>query len=694
MNRDQARARIDDLRREIERHRHLYYRELRPEIEDSDYDALERELAQLEARFPELATAASPTVRVGDDRVANVPSLAHARPMLSLQNSYDLADVDAFDRRIRRELALAEPPLYTVEPKLDGVALAVRYRAGVLTAALTRGDGQQGDVVTAAAATIAGIPSRLPADWARVFPKAVAACEVRGEVFLTRSRFAALNRQRQEDGFELFANPRNAAAGTLKTLDPQEVRRRGLSVVFYQIFPLDAQDRWPAAADFPSHRDELAAVVRLGLPAPEILLEARGGSELAEALAAVEQRRSALDYQIDGAVIKLDSAALQQQLGATAKAPRWALAYKYPALEAVTTLRSITLQVGRTGVITPVAELDPVALAGSTVSRATLHNWEELTRKDIRPGDQVVVVKGGDIIPKVVRAVPEARDGTQQPLPMPAVCPVCGGAVERRPDEVALRCINATCPAVLAARLRHFVSRQASNIEGLGGRGIELLLERGHLKNPADLFRLDAALLASLPGWGEKSAANLLQSLAAARQRPWANKIFALGIPQVGISTATTLAGAYDSLAALQAASQEDLTALPDIGPTVAAAIAAWFADAANRSLLHDLAAVRFFQIREQQPAAAPARPGDGTLAGRVFVLTGTLPSWTRAEAKAAIERAGGKVTGQVSKRTDVLVAGEQPGSKLTQAQNLGVAVWDEAALRAQLIAGESSGEG
>jgi DNA ligase (NAD+) len=687
MNQEQARARIAELRAAIEHHRDLYYRQAAPEISDQEYDALERELAALEAAHPDLASEASPTARVGADLDVRFASAPHSRPMLSLANSYDLDEVRAFDARVRRDLPDGADVVYTVEPKLDGVALAVRYRDGALQLALTRGDGEQGDVVTAAARTIAGVPGHLPDGWREVVGDGVEAVEARGEVFFTLSRFAALNGERVREGLEPLANPRNAAAGTLKTLDIEEVRRRGLTIRFYQLFPLDAGDRWTERGDLPGHRAELAALEDLGLPVTGPVETAAGPDELAARLADLEAARPDLDFQIDGAVLKVDDAGLQRRLGWTQKAPRWGLAYKFAAEEAVTTLRSITLQVGRTGVITPVAELEPVALAGTTVSRATLHNWDELTRKDIRPGDRVVVAKGGDIIPKVLRALVDERDGSQQPLPPPRECPVCGGEVVKREGEVALRCGNPFCPAILAGRLRHFAGRQACDIEGLGGRWIDLFLAEGWVQSPADLFRLDRDRLIALPGWGEKSADNLLRAIAAAPDRPWAAKIFALGIPQVGIATATNLAREYASIEALAAASADDLAALPDIGPIVAEAIAGWLASDEGRAYVDDLSEVGFFREQEQQPAAAPAPDADNPFAGRTFVLTGSLQALTRDEAKAAIVALGGKVTGSVSKRTDVVFAGEKAGSKLARAEELGVEVRGEDDLRAWLTA-------
>ncbi len=700
MDREFAANKIACLRAELSRHNELYYKKAAPVISDVEYDALESELRELENRFPDLAAAASPTGEVGSDSDANFPSVAHSRPMLSLQNSYELAEVEAFDQRVRKELgrtAARGEPVYSLEPKMDGVALAVRYRDGRLSLGLTRGDGRHGDDVTGNVRTIGDIPLELDPGWQDVFSAAgVSMFEARGEAFLTLSRFRALNREREAAGQDIFANPRNATAGTLKTLDSTEVRRRGLSVFFYQLFPLDPED--PQAIeglpDFADHFTEMQALRTLGLSVNPFLKKASQLSEIEEFLKDLEVLRPGLDYQIDGAVIKVSDRDFQMKMGATAKAPRWGLAYKFAAEEAVTLLRDITLQVGRTGVITPVAELDPVELAGTTVSRATLHNWAEMERKDIRIGDRVVVVKGGDIIPKVLRVLIDQRTGEEKSLPAPAACPICGGATGGQEGEVALRCLNPRCPAVVAGRLRHFASRNACDIEGLGGRSLDLFLELGMISGPADLFGLERSVLADLPGWGEKSADRLLAGLAQAKRRPWAAKIFAFGIPQVGVSTALTLARHFPDIVHLLSASAEELADLPDIGPIVGEAVVSFLTSVEGGGLVADLKEAGFFLPVELLPPPERVLKGETWFAGKVFVLTGTLRNMNRGEAKAAIENLGGKVTGSVSKRTDVLVAGEKSGSKLAKAEKLGIEVIGEERLQELLTeAGDTATE-
>lgn len=686
MDREHARREIERLRAEIEHHNRLYYRDAAPEISDREYDELDRRLRELEADYPEFASLDSPTRVVGSDSDSRFPSAEHSRPMLSLQNSYDHQEVTAFVDRVFRALD-RESVDFTIEPKMDGVAVALRYRDGRLQLGLTRGDGRHGDVITRNLEQLRGVPVELAADWRSALGAAAPdGFEVRGEAYLGLERFRTLNRERQETGRAPFANPRNATAGTLKTMDREVVRSRGLSAFFFQLFLLDDAD-----APFAGHRQELETITALGLPVNPFLRTADDPDEIRAALDELEALRPTLDYQIDGAVIKVERLDWQLALRATAKAPRWGLAYKFAAEEAETLLRDITLQVGRTGVITPVAELEPVALAGSTISRATLHNWDELERKDIRIGDRVIVVKGGDVIPKVLRVVVERRDGSERPLERPTGCPVCGREVIRNEGEVALRCGNPLCPAVLAGRLRHFVSRDACDIEGMGSRSIDQFLEQGLVSRPSDLFRLQQDAVAALPGWGEKSAERLLLGLERARLRPWAAKIFALGIPQVGITTATTLARHLVDIDALLAVEAESLADLPDIGPIVAEAVTGFFAREDARDLVEDLRSVGFFREREETPPPEPTIDAGGWFAGKVFVLTGTLTGMTRAEAKHEIESRGGKVTGSVSARTDCVLAGEKAGSKLAKAAKLGVEVLDEAAFARRLQADADS---
>jgi len=667
----QALKEAERLRAELARHDDLYYREAAPEITDRDYDTLVSQLAALESEFPELAASDSPTARVGSDSDARFPSRPHSHPMISLQNSYDLADVTAFARRVHRELDRSGI-LYTVEPKIDGVALAVRYEDGRLTTALTRGDGRSGDDITSNAKEIRGVPDVLPDGWRDRLPAHPDAIELRGEVYLTFSRLQRLNQARLEADEAPLANPRNATAGTLKTLDAAVVRARGLAVSFYQILPLDGE------TGLATHRDEIEALRALGVPVNDFLRGAGDTAELAAALDELSALRTELDYPIDGAVIKVDDLAAHARLGATAKAPRWGLAFKFAAEEAETVLEGVTLQVGRTGVITPVAELAPVELAGTTVSRATLHNRDELTRLDLRVGDTVRGAKGGDIIPKVLDAVLVLRPDGAVPVPWPMACPACGEPIARAEEAAAYRCSNPVCPAQVARRLRHFAGRDACDIEGLGEKGVAQLLEAGLVADLPDLFNLQRDVLAALPGWADKSAESLLKAVARAKDRPWAAKIFALGIPGVGVTTASVLARAYPNVAALRSADARVMADLPGLGETSAVRrIGAFLVDARVARLLDQLVAVGFLRDTEVG-TEAPAPPADSWFAGKTFVLTGTLASYTRSAARQVIERLGGKVTGSVSGRTNAVIAGADPGSKHLKAQKLGVAVLNE----------------
>ncbi len=696
MDREQARDRIIFLREEIRRHNRLYYQLSQPEIDDRQYDALDHELAALEELWPEFQTGDSPTTRVGSDRDENFPSVPHSAPMLSLQNSYDWQELKAFDQRMRRELN-QERITYTIEPKMDGVAVAARYRNGKFHLALTRGDGRQGDVVTDNVATFREVPSDLPSGWAGQFPApGLSEFEVRGEAYLSLSRFTQLNAERKSEGLPEFANPRNATAGTLKTLDSEEVRRRGLSAFFYQIFPLvagrrptpdrPAQSAEPALFsqtvlpiwEFATHQQEMEALAQLGFPVNPFLQVVTGPEDMEKQLQTLAALRSGLDYQIDGAVIKVDERVHQLRLRATAKAPRWGLAFKFAAEEATTRVASISLQVGRTGVITPVAELEPVLLAGSTVGRATLHNWDDMGRKDIRAGDQVVVVKGGDVIPKILKVCLAERPADAVPLPRPTHCPECGEVVVQDAQETALRCRNPFCQAVVAGRLLHFVGREACDIEGLGSQSLDLFLELGLITGPADLFVLERANLATLPGWGDRSAQKVLDGVRRAVNRPWDAKIFSLGIPQVGITTARTLASQFPDVESLFHADRETLASLPDVGKTVADQVAGFLASAGGSRLVNELREVGFFLAKEHVPTLPRAQISENWFRERIFVVTGTLSSMTRSEAKKTLESLGAKVTGSVTGKTQALLAGEKAGSKLTKARALGIEILTE----------------
>ena len=677
MDLDAARREAERLRAEIARHDELYYREAAPEISDRDYDALARALADLEAAFPELAAADSPTARVGDDSDARFPSRPHSHPMISLQNSYALEDVAAFVARVRRDLG-REDLRFTVEPKIDGVALALRYERGRLVTALTRGDGRKGDDITQNAKQIRDIPETLDEGWRDRLPGQLETLEIRGEVYMTYARLEALNVDRDAAGEPPLANPRNATAGTLKTLDPAVVAGRGLRAFCYQILPLEGE------TGLASHRQEMEALRLMGLPTNPFLRE-DDGEGLADHLAELDAERVGLAYPIDGAVIKVDALDLHARLGATAKAPRWGLAYKFAAEEAETVLREVTWQVGRTGVVTPVAELEPVSLAGTTVSRATLHNQDQLRRLDLRPGDTVRVAKGGEIIPKVLDVVLARRPDGAAPAAWPEACPACGTPLHRAAEEAALRCANPACPAQAARRLAHFAGREAADIDGLGAKGVTQLLDAGLVRDLPDLFELRRDAVAALPGWAEKSADVLVRGIERAKDRPWAAKIFALGLPGVGVTTAAVLAGAYGNIAALRAAAPAELAALPGLGETSAVKnIGTFLNDPRVGEMLDALAAVGF--LRETEAVeAAEAAPEDSWFAGKTFVLTGTLSVCPRTMAKGIIQGLGGKVTGSVSGSTDVLVAGESAGSKLAKARGLGVEILDEAAFLARL---------
>ena len=663
------RSKLKALADEVRLHRYRYYVLDQPSLSDAEYDALERELRDLETAHPDLADPNSPTQRVGAPPVEGFAKVRHRTPMYSLDNAYSEAELDEWFGRVARGLALSPPEIeFVMEFKIDGLSLSLTYEHRLLVQALTRGDGITGELVTSNAKAIEGIPLELPGD----APEFI---EIRGEVFLPRKLFDRLNQRRDQLGEPRFANPRNAASGSMKLLDSRLVADRGLCFYPWQ---------WVGA---PIHREAMLALERWEFfKIPEDLddINLRGGAH-GRGLGYIwpliqrwgRQRGEFNLFDLDGVVIKVGNLAQQEQLGYTDRVPRWAIAYKFPATQATTVVRAITWQVGRTGKLTPVAELDPVLVAGSTVKRATLHNPDELARLGLRVGQRVFIEKGGDVIPKVVSVVPgESEDG---PLPeIPAQCPVCAGEVGKDSDgEVAIRCQNPECPAKLEARLLHLGSRVALEIEGLGDSLVEQLVASGRLRQPWDLFSLlqdpvqGLAFLAGLERMAEKSAQNLMAALDAARTKPLAKWIHALGIPMVGGRTAELLAEAYPALSTLWATPEERLQGVAEVGPKVAAAVRA-FAE------LHPDLPVQLEGLGVC-PTPPEIREGALPLAGQVAVVTGTLPTLSREDAEARLKGLGAKVTGSVSAKTTVLVAGEKAGSKLAKAQELGIPVQDEA---------------
>jgi DNA ligase (NAD+) len=657
------------LREEIRRHEHLYYALHRPEISDQEYDALERELREIELRFPDLVTPDSPTQRVGETPSEEFPTFEHRVRMLSLDNTYSEDELKEFEARIFRMIGEREI-VYTAELKVDGLSMALHYEDGRLVRAVTRGDGVRGDEVTPNARAIRSVPLVL-----RDEARPPATLEARGEVYLPRSRFEAINRDRTAAGEEPFANPRNAAAGTMKSLDPRVVSGRGLDILLYSI--ANARE-----AGVGSQWESLERMRAWGLRTDPASRRCRGLAEVLDFCHEWQDRRGELEYEMDGVVVKVDDFALQEELGSTSKFPRWAIAFKYPAEQAATEVKAVEVQVGRTGKLTPVAILEPVSLAGSTVSRATLHNEEEIARKDVRVGDTVLIEKGGEVIPKVVQVAADARPkGTRRWTP-PESCPVCGEPVVRPEGEVDRRCPNASCPAQIEERLKHFARRTAMDIEGLGDALVSQLVVKGLVRDFADLYHLGLDDVVSLERMADKSARNLLEQLERSRQRELRRLLFGLGIRHVGERVAQILARQFRSLDALSAAAVEEMEAVHEIGPIVARSVHDWFRDPANQRLVARLKEVG---LRTEEEGAAPASQD---LQGQQFVLTGALTSMTREEAKAALEARGGRVTSSVSKKTSAVIVGRDPGSKADKAKELGVRVLDEAALEALLAGG------
>ncbi|MDA8395723.1 MAG: NAD-dependent DNA ligase LigA [Candidatus Dormibacteraeota bacterium] len=651
----EARARASQLREELSRHNYLYYVLDSPAVTDAEYDLQMRELLELEERFPALRTKDSPTQRVGAVGTTPFRKVRHRAPMRSLQNAVSEIEVQQFQRRL--EVALGLAPDLLAELKMDGLAVSLTYHRGELVRAATRGDGETGEEITANVRTIPAIPPRFEVD-----PEGDAGdLEIRGEVYMPKAVLAELNRGRAAQGLELYSNCRNAAAGSLRQLDPEVTRARRLDAYFYACDP-------PPPGVLTQHRllDWLEAH-RFPVNANRQLLI--GGEGVMDLLATWQSRRAELPYEIDGVVLKVDSLQWQGELGSDSRAPRWAVAYKFPPEERETRVLAIEVSIGRTGAATPVAVLEPVEVAGSTVSHVTLHNEDQVRRKDVRVGDTVVVRKAGDVIPEVVRVELERRPLESQPFRMPASCPACGAPLVREEGEVVTRCLNPLCPAQRLATLFHFVSRDALNIDRLGPAILQELLERGLISSPADLFRLTPEQLEELPGLARKSARQLTDALGARRRPQLGAFLYALGIPHVGRRTAELLAEHFGTLQRLIAAGPEELAAISGVGPVLAAAISSYLSSDGTVSLLAQLAAVG---VDPQAEAG-----GGGPWLGRTIVVTGTLPGFTRADAEGAIRRLGGSAASSVSRKTTAVVAGEGAGSKLAAAERLGVPVLD-----------------
>jgi DNA ligase (NAD+) len=664
---DDVRLKIESLREELERHNYLYYVLDNPEISDAEYDQLMRELIKLETAHSELRTPDSPTQRVGGEPLAIFNTVRHRTPLLSLENAFGAIDLRAFDTRVKRALKTEAELSYTAELKIDGLTIALTYEQGELTQAATRGNGEEGEDVTANVKTIKSIPLRLPAEIG--IPLLV----VRGEVYIKKTDFEALNRQRESTGETLFANPRNAAAGALRQLDPKITAERPLDAFFYDLLFVEGPEIETQTYGF-----ELMRSCKLKVN-PESKL-CQGIEEAIEFCEYWKEHRDELAYEIDGIVVKLNSIALQAELGFTAKAPRSKIAYKFPAQQVETKVVRIEVNVGRTGAITPLAILEPVRVAGSTVSRATLHNADNVRAKDIRGGDWVVIQKAGDVIPEVVRSLPEKRTGTEKIFEMPTECPECKSIVYREPGEAVTRCIGASCPAQLREGIIHFVSRDAMDIDGLGEAIVIQLITANLIQDVADLYQLKYEDLVGLERFGDKSATNLVNAIQASKNNDLSRLLFALGIRHVGAGAARELAGNFKSVDDLMVASYEELTAIPTIGPKIGESIVKYFSEPHNRELI---AKLKSFGVNTSSNNTTTQ--SSQSLAGKTIVVTGSLESFSRGEIEEVIRSHGGKAGSSVSKNTDFVLAGADPGSKLQKARELGVTVIDEAEFKRML---------
>ncbi len=673
MTREQAEKRLQELRRLIEHHNYLYYVLDQPEISDAEYDALMRELLELEERFPDLRTLDSPSMRVGAPPLEAFATHTHRQPMLSLDNAFGAEELRAFDQRIKRFLGMApdQPIEYVAELKIDGLAISLTYVHGVFVTGASRGDGLQGEDVTQNLRTIRAIPLRLRQpigtptslfDQPTVpIPSFV---EVRGEVYLTHDEFRRINEEREQTGEPTFANPRNAAAGSVRQLDPRVTARRRLSLFAYGLGAMEG-------ASFDTHWQVLQTLKAWGFP---VNPHARVCRNIDEVVAFCEEwtgRRQELNYDVDGVVVKVNSLLMQADLGYVQRSPRWAIAYKFPAQQARTRIVDVRWQVGRTGALTPVAIMEPVEVGGVTVSRATLHNEDEIARKGVMIGDEVVIQRAGDVIPEVVSVVEEARDGDETPIVRPQTCPECGAPVEKPEGEAVARCVNLACPAQIVERIRHFTSRNAMNIEGFGDRWVQKLFEEGLIRDPADLYYLKKEHLLPLERMGEKLAENLLNSVERSKRVPLSRFIYALGIRHVGERAGQLLAEYVGSLDALMNATEEQLLQIPEIGPATAREVVEFFRREENRRVIQKMLDAGVTPVAERQKRS-------DAFAGLTFVFTGALQHFTREQAEALVRELGGKASGSVSKQTSYVVVGENPGSKYQRALQLGVPVLGE----------------
>jgi DNA ligase (NAD+) len=686
--------RIQELRQQIRHHEDCYYRRSAPEISDAEFDALLHELERLEAEYPDLVTADSPTQRVGGTIVDGFATVEHLVPMLSLDNAYNEEELRAFDERVRRGAGLgATPVAYVAELKIDGLSIALTYEDGRLVRGATRGDGVRGEEVTPNVRTIRSIPLTLN-------DAVPGRLEVRGEVFLPRAQFERINKEREDEGEPLFQNPRNAAAGTMRNLEPSLVAKRKLSAFTYQLVVSPMDLRPEGRSYLASHSSSLEALRAWGLPVEPHWQRCEGIDEVLAFCNGWADKRHDLEFDTDGVVVKVDDLALRQRLGTTAKFPRWATAFKFPAQQVHTKLLAIEVNVGRTGANTPYAVLEPVFVAGSTISMATLHNAEDIARKDLREGDTVVIEKAGDVIPRVVAPVIGLRPPDSRPWVMPTTCRACGSELKRDEEEVVWRCENTSCPARLRRSLEHFASRSAMNIEGLGESLVDQLIEQNLVHDFADLYHLTVEQLEALVVTPKdprsdravarrlgKVGRNVFEQIDRSRQNDLSRLVYGLGIRHVGEKAAATVSRYMRSMPAIMDAPIDALQTIPEIGPVVAASIRAFAEEPHNRALIGKLAAAGVNMTSLQPPVDVHA---PGPLAGKTFVLTGTLPTLSREEATRLIEELGGKVSGSVSKKTSYVVAGEEAGSKLQKAQQLGIPILDEAAFREKIETGQA----